>query len=552
MAVFLPRMSAAETRGAAERKVLGWLAGLDDAWTVMHSVGIGRHESKPWAEADAVVVGPAGAVVLEVKGGRVERRNGLWGFRDRWNRVTWKAEGPWAQAGGAAAALRRDCVEAGAIGADFPLVWAVLLPDAPAPATGPEILLDVTLDASRHWANPETELLRVLRYWSTRIRFLESCPQEARDGFVRHIRGDLLSEPSPRVTARRVHEEQEEILRGHEAMLLALGRNPRVVVEGAVDAGLVHLARTTARLLHRKGERTLLCVPDDPARVQAAQVVGDQGVDVLTTHDLALDLVGGAEGGLLRPKDAVGRRALLGAAVAGAKPRYEAAVFAAGSGIGEDALTLVDRVLAGGLDAGRWLAFVDTTGGKEARVPRALLDARPCSAVITKGCRTSQVATATSVLSGRMLDVQVSVQGPAVNYVWWSDLEEHDRLLRQIIEERSRAYGQDAVALIGTEPLSQLRRHDLGGEVRLRDAAEPGTGPAVLTGRPAAYESPVVVVHGVQDVASFAARSFLYAACGSARVDLTILLRQDLREDFEEAQRAYGRGLMERMRQGAG
>jgi hypothetical protein len=552
MAIFIPRLPLAEARSSAERRVLAWLAGLDDAWTVMHSVGLSRHAKKPWAEADVVVVGPAGAVVIEVKGGRVERVDGLWGFRDRWDRVSWKAEGPWAQAGGAAAALRAECLSEGVIEPHFPLVWAVLLPDAPAPRSGPDILLDVTIDAARPWADPETELMRVLHYWATRIRLPASVAVEDRARLVQHVRGDLVVEPSPRATALRVLEEQGAVLGAHEALLLTLARNPRLLVEGRVDTGLVHLARATSRELLREGARTLLLVPDDPARVQATQVVGDLGVDVLTPYDLAHNVVAGANGRLLRPRDAAGRRALLEAAVAGAKPRYEAAVLASAGALGPQVLTLVDRVLSGGLAHGRWRVFVDSVNAEEQRVPRVLLDAGPVSVVMSRGCRTSQLATATSVLSTRMLDVQVPLHGPAVSYVWWRDTQDHDDLLRELLADRSRAYGADAVALVGAAPLSQARRRSVGDEIDLSDAAQAGSGAVVLTGGPASYESPVVIVHGVQDLSSSDAQTFLYAACGSALVELTILLRQDLHGDFEEAQRAYGRNLIDRMRQTKG
>lgn len=552
MAVFIPRLPLADVRSSAERRVLTWLAGLDDAWTVMHSVGLSRHARKPWAEADVVVVGPGGAVVIEIKGGRVERQDGLWGFRDRWDRVTWKAEGPWAQAGGAAAALRAECLSEGVIEPHFPLVWAVLLPDASAPRSGPDILLDVTIDAARSWADPETELMRVLQYWSTRIPLPTSVAVEDRARLVQHVRGDLLVEPSPRVTALRVREEQGTVLGAQEALLLTLGRNQRLVVEGGVDTGLVHLARLTSRELFREGARTLLLVPDDPARVQATQVVGDLGVDVLTPYDLAHDVVAGASGRLLRPMDSAGRRAVLEAAVAGAQPRYEAAVLAAAGTLGPQALTLVDRVLCGGLANGRWRAFLDSVDAEQRGVPQTLLASGACSVVLTRGCRTSQLATATSLLSSRMLDVEVPLHGPAVSYVWWRDEQDHDDLLRELLSDRSRAYGADAVALVSADPLPQSRRHHVGGEIDLSDAAQAGSGAVALTGKPAAYESPVVIVHGVQDLSSTDARSFLYAACGSALVELTIMLQQDLRGDFEEAQRAYGRGLMERMRQTRG
>ena len=37
-----------------------------------------RHDAKPWSEIDFTIVGPAGVLLLEVKGGVVHRRAGTW------------------------------------------------------------------------------------------------------------------------------------------------------------------------------------------------------------------------------------------------------------------------------------------------------------------------------------------------------------------------------------------------------------------------------------------------------------------------------------------
>ena len=101
MARFVPELEGKVFPSAAERKVAARLrAGLDDRYVVMHSVGLARHARKRWAEADFVVIGPEGVFCLEVKGGRVSRRDGMWSFVDRDDRETLKREGPFDQAGG--------------------------------------------------------------------------------------------------------------------------------------------------------------------------------------------------------------------------------------------------------------------------------------------------------------------------------------------------------------------------------------------------------------------------------------------------------------------
>ena len=74
-------------------------------WTALHSVGVANHPKKPWAELDFVLIGPGGVFCLEVKGGRVARRDdGRWEFTNRGD-VSVKTEGPWDQVGSASAAL---------------------------------------------------------------------------------------------------------------------------------------------------------------------------------------------------------------------------------------------------------------------------------------------------------------------------------------------------------------------------------------------------------------------------------------------------------------
>ncbi len=68
--------------------------------------GWDRTSRKPWAEIDlSVLACAAGVFCLEVKGGRVQRSNGVWIYVDGSEERHPNAEGPFAQAGSASAAL---------------------------------------------------------------------------------------------------------------------------------------------------------------------------------------------------------------------------------------------------------------------------------------------------------------------------------------------------------------------------------------------------------------------------------------------------------------
>jgi hypothetical protein len=78
---------------------------LTNEWLVLHSVGLARHATKPWSEIDFVLIGPPGVFCLEVKGGRVGRKDGVWRFTDRYGIQHEKQEGPFEQVGKSSSAL---------------------------------------------------------------------------------------------------------------------------------------------------------------------------------------------------------------------------------------------------------------------------------------------------------------------------------------------------------------------------------------------------------------------------------------------------------------
>ena len=67
---------------------------FDDRFVAFHSLKPTRHPHKRFPEIDFVVCGPEGLYVLEVKGGRIACRDGIWEYRDRYDNVSRSQEGP--------------------------------------------------------------------------------------------------------------------------------------------------------------------------------------------------------------------------------------------------------------------------------------------------------------------------------------------------------------------------------------------------------------------------------------------------------------------------
>ena len=101
MVTFIPPYMGEEIKSNAEKKMYDVLQELnmEDAY-VLHSMGLPRHQSKIYGEIDFVVVCKRGVACLEIKGGRVECRDGKWLFIDRHGNERQKSEGPFAQVTG--------------------------------------------------------------------------------------------------------------------------------------------------------------------------------------------------------------------------------------------------------------------------------------------------------------------------------------------------------------------------------------------------------------------------------------------------------------------
>jgi len=98
-----------DVKSSAERRVFDWIRdapGTDD-WICLHSLGLSEHDSKRRGEIDFLLLTRIGIFVLEIKGGRVARENGVWKFTDRFGHTTVKNEGPFDQACGAMFGLEK-------------------------------------------------------------------------------------------------------------------------------------------------------------------------------------------------------------------------------------------------------------------------------------------------------------------------------------------------------------------------------------------------------------------------------------------------------------
>ncbi len=547
MAQLLPPQLGKRTGSNAERKLAErFKRELPEPATVMHSVGLVRHRTKRWAEADFVLVCRAGIFCLEVKGGRVARRNGIWEFTRADGKANQKAEGPFDQAGGAAGALQAWLKESGVrrdSGAAFQVGYGVMIPDDRLTAIGPDIEPEILFDLT--WTGRSvTEYVEALgAHWQSR---LDSAPLDDTEisRIVEAIRPDFDGLMHRRLVGNRIEEELLRLTEDQERILKSSASNERLFVEGGAGTGKTVLATLEAQRFVSEGKRTLfLCstraLASELRRTMPAEL------QVETTHSAQVRLVRAAGLGNELDKssgdrDKVSRqlRSLAERAADIVDPGFDALIVDEGQDVlAGSTLVSIASQLKGKLDTGTWRIFSDPNqsifGPPDAEAMSAVTRASPARLHLLENCRnTQEIAHYVSLLSGSGLTF-TPVAGPPVHLCKEWDGPEIDRV-RQIVDDYVNTAGSaDDIAILthSRELRDQIAAgiEAAGTDRSSSDAAYVST-VAAFKGQ----EARVVILAGLPTVSGRRWAQTAYVGASRAKAELHIVLPRSAAQSVEQ------------------
>jgi hypothetical protein len=558
------------TVSSAEKHMFGRLhQGLPDAdWLVLHSLGLAGHDRKPWAEIDFVLVGPPGVLCLEVKGGRVARREGKWIFTDRNDRTSEKTEGPFQQVGSASAALRRHLLQKAGWMHQCLVGYGVVVPDIRFEVEGPDIELGVVYDSGDEAKGVLDYVVRLSTYWRARLPSATRILSETdRAMLLEVMRGDFDLRPSLRTRVGLVNEELVRLTREQYRVLDGLADNQRVLIRGGAGTGKTLLAVEEALCAAADGMRVLLCCFNrNLAQFLTKAVLDQPRISVAHLHGLMMAMVDEAQMRTRHPDaDAedifsvflpdLAAEALIGL---GRAEFYDLLILdEAQDLLREKYLEFLSLLLKNGLENGRWRFFLDPRQNVfKAIHPKTMewvLSLAPAQFRLQVNCRnTMPIAVATSLLSGVGSDETRVVEGPAVDQFWYSEPRQERRMI-------SRHLNRILSEGIRSEDVTILSRRQLSHSC-LRDGLDEGpyrlielSGALLERGRNtigfstiAGYkglESDVVLVIDVDDLEDEACLEALYVGASRARACLGVFLAERVRPMYEDHAREFGRRL---------
>ena len=393
-----------ETGSQAEKRIFERLRpALDDRWVAWHSLKPTRHPGKRFPEIDFVICGPEGLYVLEVKGGQIACRDGVWQYENRDGRSFESQEGPFRQAATALHGLLeglRASLSAGVLD-QFTVGYGVLFPDCEFRVEGAEWDRAMVAD-SRASRDLEGWLRRLFGYWQKRNQSSARPDEGALRTLQEYLRPDVDAASSDvdiplahqvedvRVRVERFTDDQMRMADVAEA-------NPRVLCAGGAGTGKTFLAERLARRWAEAGAQVALVCRSPWLRHFLAGRLSAPGLTVSLVDGVRLDC----------------RRAGLA--------RFDALIVDEGQDLFEQScLETMDSVLAGGLEGGRWCWFHDLNNQSlthrfEPEAKERLEDFDPVRMPLRINCRNTRVILEwIQDALGADLGVRGAGAGPAV------------------------------------------------------------------------------------------------------------------------------------------
>lgn len=328
-----------DCNSAAEKKIFSLLKGVElgKSSVCYHSLNCSKHEYKCWAEIDFLILDPNFAIVLEVKGGRIEQKNGEWTYVDRFDDRHKSKEGPFKQAKTAMFALQNLLVDR----YDLPLKnqndlcfgFGVVFPDIDWDIDTVEMPRELVADR-RQCSNPEAfkrYLESVKKFWRAKTPGKEGIGTDLLNAVKSRLRPDV--DVYPPFSTRIGYTTDKLGTLTSEQFYVAdiIDANDRVIVSGGAGTGKTYLLVQCVRIASANGEKCLVIVHSKVLAAHLHRLLEGTGatvtpIDKLQSLDASFDVLFVDEGQDL---------------------------------MSFDTLDPIGRCLLGGLDHGRWRWFMD-------------------------------------------------------------------------------------------------------------------------------------------------------------------------------------------------
>lgn len=412
----LPAELGAEAVTSSERRVFEALAESRAGGTALHSLNLPDHQYKLTAELDFVLILEDLILAIEVKGGQVSCRDGLWTYSDRAGHHRTSREGPFKQVQTAMYSLRERLRERLGQGIDD-LAFGYLV-----------VTPDVDLASSFEWDDEtycgrgpfnrgfDKAIDRARKHWLAKQAGKRPIDKELRSRLLHDLRPSFDRSPLLDARASLLDAAMVRLTDEQYARLDLISEEPRVICGGGAGTGKTFLASEVARRQAMLGRRVLFTCRSDVLAAYVQKMLDGTNVVVRSVAQLS-----------------------------SSDPFDVLIVDEAQDLMTFDILEDLERTVVGGWPEGRWTMFLDQNSQAhlyEDFDPDALAyieSFNPVRPNLKFNCRnTREIAFQTRAYTGADTGVATAGSGPEVVFVSVEDqdaelaaLEKHLRFLTE-------------------------------------------------------------------------------------------------------------------------
>jgi len=588
MARMIPPTIHPDVQSSAERRVFNWIrdAPSTEDWICLHSLGLCEHDSKRRGEIDFLLLTRLGIFVLEVKGGRVARENGVWKFTNRYNKTTTKSEGPFDQASSAMFGLEK-CVRehfASDNRRQQRLLYGfgVITPDCllvdqlGSEADRRQLFDRESIKTERQSIKQFVEQLAV--YWRERSSLGDSpgryAPTEKDLKLLSDfLRGDFDRVPSIGALADAATHKLHVLESEQYQVLDALEKypEPRMIIQGGAGTGKTLLAAEIARreASRTDGEVLLLCFNRVLAGVLRKNVTStnNDSITVVSIHSLLNDLIKGSkvqskfeDAKFGKDRSEIFNRLMpeyaFHALMEKECKQYQTLVIdEAQDMLSRPMLDVLDAILAGGLNKGRWWFFCDRNnqasvfGVYEDEALFRLIPIGVVALLPTNRRNTIQIAQETEIKALPQFPPAATIDGIPVRTGWYKKSADQQQLLgstlKNLLNDEISPYQISILSCRKKEDscVSQFRDIQLAS-VNEDNAWKVGSPllnqvTACSVSSFKGLENDFIILTDVDELTTDWWRGVAYVGMSRARIGLYVFINQKLQALCDERQRDW-------------
>jgi hypothetical protein len=582
----IPSQIAPATRSRAEKRLFAAFKalGLPDNYCCLHSVNLPDHEYKVCGELDFVLIGPGGLYVLEVKGGGVSCKEGIWYFENRYGQIEHSSEGPFQQARSGMYSLRTRLLDTFSEYELSQLVfgYGVVFPDCDFDVAGIEWPREIILDTKRWHNEGLSAYIKTLeKYWHTKLaRTQEHAPGDLIARLIRALRPSFdlvrsLQSQADEIEGRLVQLTEEQYSR-----LDIIEESRCILIQGGAGTGKTFLAIEIARRHAASGQQVLfVCFSPVLAAYIAAQNTAYR-IRVASVYELMLDVVskyGQIPSGYipgLHLTDPWFVKYLAPAYDAAARhlpkaEQFDVLIVDEGQDIlNIDHLSALGSMLKGGLETGTWRIFYDPFNQGaifNAMDPDALElldDYQPVKAKLKINCRnTDQIVWQTKLITGADIGTRSTGPGPEVIFKTFHNTQEAAGLLEAYLDNLwNRQVEGYAITILSPVPFQQSSAFLLSKKWHQRITVLSSLGRLKFPFRGLTFatvaefkglENRFIALIDIEDLDSTpSALAALYVGMSRARVSLWVAMHEQLRDRQRELGKLHLPQVLEDMQHG--